>query len=52
MWASFLWQTTPVRSISKLPIAEQLKVRSKEDMQRVYCFWVASILKNEPIKEL
>ena len=42
----------PNSPISKLPIAEQLKVRSKEDIQRVYLFLGASILKNEPIKEL
>ncbi|MGC1637566.1 MAG: DUF3604 domain-containing protein [Candidatus Acidiferrales bacterium] len=42
----------PSSSIGKLPIAEQLKVRSKEDIQRVYMFLGASILKNEPIKEL
>ena len=42
----------PNSPISKLPIAEQLKVRSKEDIQRVYLFLGGSILKNEPIKEL
>ena len=42
----------PSSPISKLPIAEQLKVRSKEDIQRVYLFLGGSILKNEPIKEL
>ena len=42
----------PTSSLSKLPIAEQLKVRGKEDMQRVYLFLGSSILKNEPIKEL
>ena len=39
-------------AISKLPIAEQLKVRGKEDMQRVYLLLGASMIKKEPIKEL
>jgi hypothetical protein len=38
--------------ISKLAIAEKLKVRSKEDIQRVYMFLGTSLLKNEPIHEL
>jgi len=42
----------PGSPISKLPIAEQLKVRSKEDIQRVYLFLGDSIIKNAPIKEL
>ena len=42
----------PGSAISKLPIAEKLKVRSKEDIQKVYLFLGTSILKNEPIKEL
>ena len=42
----------PTRPISKLPIAEKLKVRGKEDMQRVYLFLGNSMIKNEPIKEL
>ena len=42
----------PNSSISKLPIAEQLKVRGKEDMQRVYLLLGTSMIKNEPIKEL
>ena len=52
MWAPSRSQTTRIRTISKLPIAEKLKVRSKEDIQRVYLFLGASLLKNEPIKEL
>ena len=36
----------PSSSLSKQPIAEQLKVRGKEDMQRVYMFLGSSILKN------
>ena len=42
----------PSSSLGKQPIAEQLKVRGKEDMQRVYMFLGSSILKNQPIKEL
>ena len=42
----------PTSAISKLPIADKLKVRSKEDIQKVYLFLGASMLKNEPIKEL
>ena len=42
----------PNSDISKLPIAENLKVRSKEDIRRVYMFLGASIMKNEPIPEL
>jgi hypothetical protein len=42
----------PNSPISKLPIAEKLKVRSKEDIQRVYMFLGTSLLKNEPIHEL
>jgi hypothetical protein len=42
----------PSSSISKLPIAEQLKVRGKEDMQRVYLLLGTSMIKNQPIKEL
>ena len=42
----------PSSSLSKQPIAEQLKVRGKEDMTRVYTFLGSSMLKGEPIKEL
>ena len=42
----------PQSDLSKLPIAEKLKVRSKEDIQKVYLFLATSIIKNEPIKEL
>jgi Protein of unknown function (DUF3604) len=42
----------PGSAISKLPIAEKLKVRSKADIEKVYTFLGTSILKNEPIKEL
>ncbi|RZL92811.1 MAG: DUF3604 domain-containing protein [Variovorax sp.] len=43
---------TPGSSISKLPIAEKLKVGGPADVQRVYLFLGESIIKNEPIKEL
>jgi hypothetical protein len=42
----------PSSAISKLPIADELKVRSKDDIQKVYLFLGASMLKNQPIKEL
>ena len=42
----------PGSAISKLPIADKLKVRDREDIQKIYLFLGASILKNEPIKEL
>jgi hypothetical protein len=42
----------PNSPISKLPIAEKLQVRNKEDIQRVYMFLGTSLLKNEPIHEL
>ena len=42
----------PQSDMSKLPIADKLKVKSKEDIQKIYLFLGTSILKNEPIKEL
>jgi hypothetical protein len=42
----------PSSPISKLPIAEKLKVRSKEDIQRLYLFLCTSLLEKEPIQEL
>ena len=42
----------PNSAISKLPIAEKLKVRSKDDVMRVYMFLGTSLIKNEPIHEL
>ncbi len=42
----------PDSPISKLPIAEKLTVRSKEDIMRVYMFLGGSISKNEPLPEL
>jgi hypothetical protein len=42
----------PDSAMSKLPIAEKLKVKDKEDINRVYLFLGASIIKNKPIQEL
>jgi hypothetical protein len=42
----------PNSDISKLPIADKLKVRNKEDIQKIYLFLGASIIKGTPIKEL
>jgi hypothetical protein len=42
----------PGSALSNLPIADKLKVRSKDDIQKIYLFLGTSILKNEPIKEL
>jgi hypothetical protein len=42
----------PNSAISKLPIADKLKVKSKDDIQRIYLWLGTTITKNEPIKEL
>jgi len=42
----------PSSPISKLPIAAKLKVKDKADVNRVFQFLVASLAKQEPIKEL
>ena len=42
----------PKSALSKQPIAEKLKVRSKEDVTRVFQWLVGSLAKNQPIKEL
>ena len=42
----------PTSSISKLPIAEQLKVRKPEDVQRIYLWLGTSMVEMKPIKEL
>ena len=42
----------PGSALSKLPIADKLKVHSQDDIQKIYLFLGASLLKNEPIKEL
>jgi hypothetical protein len=42
----------PDSAMSKLPIAEKLKVKDKEDINRIYLFLGASIIKNKPIQEL
>ena len=44
--------TIPSSALSKQPIAEKLKVQSKEDVNRVFQWLVGSLAKNEPIKEL
>ena len=42
----------PNSPISKLPVAEKLKVRNKDDIAKVFGFIVGSLVKQEPIKEL
>ena len=42
----------PGSAISQLPIAGKLKVRSRDDIQKIYLFLGNSMLKNQPIKEL
>ena len=42
----------PNSDISKLPIAEKLKVRSKEDVMKIYLWLLASGTENKPITEL
>ena len=42
----------PGSALSKLPIADKLKVRNKDDIQNVYLFLGMSLLKKEPIKDL
>ena len=42
----------PNSDISKLPIADKLKVRSKEDIMKVYLFLGNSIMKKKPLTEL
>ena len=42
----------PNSPISKLPIAEKLKVRSQADSMKVFQFLIGSLARNEPIKEL
>ena len=41
----------PQSELSKLPIADKLRVRSREDIQRIYMFLATSLI-GEPIKEL
>jgi hypothetical protein len=43
---------TPGSSISKLPIAKQLIVHTKADIQRIYFLLGYSMVDNKPIKEL
>ena len=42
----------PNSDISKLPIAEKLKVRSREDIMKVYLFLGNSIMEKKPLTEL
>ena len=42
----------PSSDISKLPIADKLKVRSKEDIEKIYLILGESMMKSEPIREL
>ena len=42
----------PSSPLSKLPIAEKLKVKTPEEVQKVFQFLAGSIAKHEPIKEL
>lgn len=42
----------PSSPLSKLPIAEQLKVRKPEDIQRLYLWLGVSMIEMKPIKEL
>ena len=42
----------PASPISKLPIAEQLKVRQPSDIQRIYLWLGTSMIEMKPIKEL
>jgi hypothetical protein len=42
----------PSSPISKLPIAERLKVRTKADIQKIYLWLGYSMIDNKPIKEL
>ncbi len=42
----------PQSDLSKLPIAENLRVKSRDDIQKIYLFLGTSLIKNEPIKEL
>ncbi len=41
----------PQSDLSKLPIADKLRIKSREDVQKVYLFLATSIM-TEPIKEL
>jgi hypothetical protein len=42
----------PGSALSKQPIAEKLKVRNKEDIERIYLFFTRAVVENKPIKEL
>ena len=49
---TFRLASDPNSPMSKLPIADKLKVRSKADIEKIYLFLGTSILKKEPINEL
>jgi hypothetical protein len=42
----------PASPLSKLPVAEKLRVRGKEDVERIYLYLGQSLISNQPIKEL
>lgn len=42
----------PGSAVSKLPIAEKLKIRSEADIQRIFSWLGDTIAKNQPVKEL
>ena len=42
----------PGSAISKLPIAEKLKVRSQADIQRIFLWLGSTMANNQPVKEL
>jgi hypothetical protein len=42
----------PASAISKLPIAQKLKVSSKDDIQKIFAWLGDSIAKQQPVKEL
>ena len=42
----------PDSEISRLPVAEKLKVRTPEDMQKIYLWLGTSIMQKKPVQEL
>jgi hypothetical protein len=42
----------PGSAVSKLPVAEKLKVRSEADIQRIFSWLGDTIAKNQPVQEL
>ena len=49
---TILLANDPSSDLSKLPIAEKLKVRSKDDIEKVYLFLGTSLVTGQPIPEL